>query len=217
MISQETASELTRTAYNIAADKYHLQFKDELLEKEYDRNLLDEFTSNLNQDSIILDAGCGPSGHTGRYLFDKGYKITGIDISDKCIEIAKNYNPGIEFIRMDISNLHFGEDSFDGIISFYSIIHTPKKYIEMIFNEFYRVLKPDGKLLVSVKAGDEERCIDNFLETDAAIYFSLFNEDEIKNYFEQSGFNLLFIEKRTPLKGEIDIERIYAIGKKQFR
>ena len=37
-------------------------------EKEYDRKLLDNFSNKFKKDNIILDAGCGPSGHIGRYI-----------------------------------------------------------------------------------------------------------------------------------------------------
>ena len=69
--------------------------------------------------------GCGPSGHIGKYLFDKGLNVTGIDMSEKCIDIAKNYNRDMTFKRMDMMNLQVDDQSIDGIIAFYSIIHTP--------------------------------------------------------------------------------------------
>ena len=79
----DLAHSITRQAYNIAADRYHSLFRDELKEKKYDMMLLDFFTGRLNKGSLICDAGCGPSGHIGRYLANKGMVITGIDISDR--------------------------------------------------------------------------------------------------------------------------------------
>jgi hypothetical protein len=85
----------TRKAYNLVAQKYHDLFHNEMDEKEYDRNLLDTFAKKFTRDSLICDAGCGPSGHIGRYIFDKGLHVVGIDISDKCVELARRYNPGM--------------------------------------------------------------------------------------------------------------------------
>jgi ubiquinone/menaquinone biosynthesis C-methylase UbiE len=203
---------LTRQAYNLAAQKYHDLFHNEMNEKEYDRKLLDSFATRFNKDSLICDAGCGPSAHIGRYLFDKGIKIVGMDISEKCIELARNYNPDMKFECADIVNMPFDDNTFEGLISYYSIINTPKIYIPKIFSEFRRVLKPDGFLLVAVKAGTTEGYIDNLLGIKARNYFSLFTKEEIVAYFSQAGFLIEFFDKRNPYDFEISNERIFAFG-----
>ena len=203
---------LTRQAYNLAAQKYHNLFHNEMNEKEYDRKLLDSFATRFNKDSLICDAGCGPSAHIGRYLFDKGIKIVGMDISEKCIELARNYNPDMKFECADIVNMPFDDNTFEGLISYYSIINTPKIYIPKIFSEFRRVLKPDGFLLVAVKAGTTEGYIDNLLGIKARNYFSLFTKEEIVAYFSQAGFLIEFFDKRNPYDFEISNERIFAFG-----
>jgi 2-polyprenyl-3-methyl-5-hydroxy-6-metoxy-1,4-benzoquinol methylase len=123
----EQIRELTELAYNKKADKYHHNFKNEIKQKNYDRLLLDRFSGLLENDSLICDAGCGPSGHIGKYLADKGCKVIGIDISQRCINIAISYNPEIEFKIMDIMNTDFKNDFFNGIILFYSTFYTPKR------------------------------------------------------------------------------------------
>jgi len=208
---------LTRLAYNLAAQKYHELFHNEMNEKEYDRKLLDSFAAKFNKDSLICDAGCGPSGHIGRYLFEKGIKVVGMDISEKCIELARLNNPEMKFECADICNMSFADNSFDGLISYYSIINTPKIYINRIFNEFRRVLKPDGYLLVAVKTGTTEGYIDDLLGIKTKIYSTLFTQDEIVAYFSQAGFLLEFFDKRHPYDFEISNERIFAIGKKVLK
>lgn len=214
MDSLELINSKTIQAYNLVAQRYHDLFHNEMNEKEYDQRLLDSFAGRFNEDSVICDAGCGPSGHIGRYIFDKGIQVVGVDISDKCVEMARQHNPQMRFEYGDIGNLAFDDGSFDGIISYYSIIDTPKKYVNRIFNEFRRVLKPNGYLLVAVKAGTAEGYIYDLLGIKTEIYFTLFTEEEITNYFEQAGFPLEFIEKRNPYDFEISNERIFAIGKK---
>jgi ubiquinone/menaquinone biosynthesis C-methylase UbiE len=207
---------LTQKAYNLAAQKYHDLFHNEMDEKEYDRKLLDAFGTKFNQDSFICDAGCGPSGHISRYLFDKGLKVIGIDISEKCIELARLYNPDMRFECADISNMPFDGNSFDGLISFYSIINTPKIYLNKIFNEFRRVLKPQGYLLVAVKAGTAEGYVDDLLGIKTKIYSALFTQEEITAFFQEAGFLMEFIDMRDPFDFEIDYKRIYAIGQKVY-
>jgi len=210
----EQINELTKKAYNKTADKYHTHFKDEITRKEYDRLLLDRFAGMLRFDSLICDAGCGPSGHIGKYLYEKGHKIVGIDLSKKCIDIATSYNPEIDFKVMDIMKTDFKNNLFNGIISFYSIIYTPKEHIDKIFAEFNRILKIGGKLLVVVKKGINEGIIDDEWYEGNQVYFKQFMENETKDYFDKANFKIDFFDMRKPYDFEINMERIYAIGTK---
>jgi SAM-dependent methyltransferase len=190
--------EMTRQSYNIVAEKYHELFKDEMHQKAYDRKFLDDFSRYFTRNAIIYDMGCGPSGHIGHYLHEKGVKVIGVDISEKCVEIASHYQPDMQFFCMDMANLDLEEQSIDGIIAFYSIIHTPKTYVPALFQEFHRVLKKGGKLLVTVKEGDEEGYLDEFLEYKTPIYFTHFIQEEIETYFVENGFSMLFLQNRIP-------------------
>jgi ubiquinone/menaquinone biosynthesis C-methylase UbiE len=215
MDSLQVINSKTRQAYNLAAQRYHDLFHNEMNEKAYDRKLLDAFAARFGEGAVVCDAGCGPAGHIGRYVFDKGIQVVGVDISDKCVELARQHNPDMRFERADIGNLPFDDGSFDGIISYYSIIDTPKRYMDGLFDEFRRVLKPGGYLLVAVKAGTTEGYMDDLLGIKAEIYFTLFTKDEIAGYLKQAGFLLEFIEQRNPYDFEISNERVFAIGKKQ--
>lgn len=204
----------TRQSYNLAAQRYHDLFHKEMNEKEYDRNLLDRFACGLGGESLVCDAGCGPSAHIGRYVFDKGIPVVGVDISDQCVELARRHNPGMEFARADIGALPFADRAFDGIIAYYSIIDTPKEHVGRIFREFQRVLKPQGRLLTAVKAGAAEGYQPELLGIKTQVWFTLFTEEEIAGYFREAGFRLEFFAKRDPYGFEIQNERIFAVGKK---
>ena len=205
-------NEFTNTAYDKTAVKYHVNFKNEIEQKEYDRLLLERFSSSLNKNSLVCDAGCGPSVQAGKYLLGKGHRIIGIDISKRCIDIASSYMPEIDFKVMDMIKTDFKNDTFDGIISFYSIIHTPKKYLNKMFAEFNRILKPQGKLLVVVKKGIGEGIIDDDWYEGNKIYFTNFLEYEIINLITNNNFKFDFLDTRRPYDFEFKVERIYAIG-----
>lgn len=202
----------TRHAYNLAAQKYDALFHDEMTRKQYDRNLLDGFARSFGHGSLICDAGCGPSAHIGRYIFDKGVPVVGVDISERCTEIARRHNPGMRFVQADIAELPFADETFDGIIAYYSIIDTPKRHIGRLFREFWRTLRPRGLLLTAVKAGAGEGYQGELLGIPVEIWLALFTEEEIAGYYEQAGFELEFLEKRDPYGFEIANERIFAIG-----
>jgi hypothetical protein len=108
---------LTRVSYDLAATKYDELFRDELDQKPYDRQLLDEFAGHFTPDSIIHDMGCGPSGHIGHYLHAKGLHVIGSDISERCIEVASSCHPEMEFLVMDMASLTLEDQSIDGVLS----------------------------------------------------------------------------------------------------
>ncbi len=211
----DLAHSRTRQAYNLTADRYHSLFRDELEAKEYDRMLLDFFSDRLNNGSLICDAGCGPSGHIGRYLANRSMVITGVDISDRCIELASPLNPDMHFVREDMARMSFENDSFNAVVSYYSIIHTPKNLVHIVLREFNRVLKPGGFLLVAVKAGSEESLKTDLLGIETEILLSLYNENEIKEQLTRNGFDVFFSEKREPYKFESNYDRIFVIGEKR--
>jgi len=202
----------TREAYDLAAAKYHELFHYELEQKPYDRAILDLFVSKFPLGALICDAGCGPSAHIGRHLYDRGLEVIGVDVSARCVEIAREENPGMQIRCEDMAAMSFPGLELDGIVCYHSIIHTPKAFIPDIFMEFHRVLKTGGRLLVAVKAGSGEGFQDELLGLKTEIYFSLFTEAEISEYFSKSGFALSFLERRQPYDFEIKNDRIYAIG-----
>ena len=214
MFNLDQLNELTKKAYDKTAAKYHDHFKNEIAQKEYDRLLLDRFSAMLTTSSLICDAGCGPSGHVGKYLVDKGHQVIGIDISQKCVDIATSYNPQIDFKVMNMMSTDFKSNSLDAIISFYSIIYTPKEYIDRIFIEFNRILKVTGKLLVVVKKGTAEGIIGDEWYEGNKVHFTHFLEGEVENYFNQANFNIDFFDVRKPYDFEFNVDRIYAIGTK---
>lgn len=204
----------TREALNRAAKTYHDLFHDELKDKPYDRQLLDRFAARFDGGALVLDAGCGPSFHIGRYLMERGVTVEGVDISDQCVALARELNPGVTIRHGDIGALDTADGNYDGILAYYSIIHTPKRQVSRLFDEFHRVLRPGGALLIAVKAGTTEGWMEDALDTGARIWFAYFTEEEIADHYREAGFRIEFMEQRKPYDTEIENERIYAVGVK---
>jgi len=115
----------TREAYRRAAHLYRDLFRDELEGNPYDRQLLDRFAARFGEGEPVLDAGCGPIFQIGRYLMDRGVTVEGLDLSGRCVELARELNPGVTIEQGDFNRLTAGDGLYHGIPSYYSIIHTP--------------------------------------------------------------------------------------------
>jgi SAM-dependent methyltransferase len=217
MTDKREADLKTRTAYNLAADRYDEFFRDELEGKPYDRERLAAFASRFSAPARVLDAGCGPCGHVGRFFTERGLSVVGLDLSERCLELTRRNNPMVMAARADIGALPFPAGSFDGVVAYYSLIDTPKSAIPGLVGELHRVLKPGGALLATVKAGAEEGYLPDLLGEPAEIYFSTFSEAEMRGYFEAAGFRIESLESRPPYADEIAVPRIFALGVKPGR
>ena len=76
----------------------------------------EKFINELPNSATILDVGCG-AGVKSKYLSEKGYKVTGIDFSEKMIEIAKREHPEIDFEIIDIYEIDKYTKTFDGVFA----------------------------------------------------------------------------------------------------
>ena len=135
-------------SYDRAYKEYMELFGNELEKYPYDRQLIDRLVNGLPQNARVCDIGCGPTAYIGSYLLNKGANIYGIDISVACIRNAKSMFPEMNLYVMDMMDTAFGDNFFDGLLSFYSIYHISKEYLLKVFLEYHRILKPKGKVML---------------------------------------------------------------------
>ena len=64
----------------------------------------------------LLDLGCGP-GWSSLFLTRAGWKVLGLDISQRMIEIARERTPGAAFVLADALPLPFDDASFDRVFT----------------------------------------------------------------------------------------------------
>jgi len=165
----------------------------ELYSRERERfgnwNEINAFLTRLPQKAKVLDAGCGTGVPVAKKLSQNGFEVVGVDISKNMVQTARKNVPNGTFFKMNMTDLSFPADSFDGIISCYAIIHNPKESHADIFRSFYRVLKPGGIMLVSVASWEWEEFAD-YLGVD--MFWSHFDPDKTKSLITDAGFEIEF-------------------------
>jgi len=103
------------------------------------------------KDKVVLDAGCG-FGYYSIILAEKGAIVTGIDISEKMVELAKNNaakaSVKCQFFVCDMQDLTiFDSNTFDLVTS--SIVAGYLDDLKKAFSEVFRVLKTGGAFTFS--------------------------------------------------------------------
>jgi len=128
----------------------------------------------------ILEIGAG-AGVDMNLFINEGYYVTGIGYGDKNIKYAKEvFN--IIIHKMDMQNMNFPDNKFDGILSIQVFEHSTCPVLAV--KEMYRVLRPGGRALIDVPDARDDHVYGLFHPT------ILYPEQLIK-MFELYGFKLI--------------------------
>jgi len=155
----------------------------------------DTFIKEFQAGARILDVGCG-SGVKSKYLIDRGFKVMGVDISEKLLEIAKKEAPEGEFKVLSMNDLDTMAEMFDGVFAQASLLHIPRKEAGEIVEKMSRRLVPGGLLYIAVKEmreGKPEEGVtkENDYGYEYERFFSYFTTDELEKYLTDAGLNIV--------------------------
>ena len=98
----------------------------------------------------VLDLGCG-NGRLLQIFKEIDIDYTGVDSSEKLVEIARKNYPNAKFEVADALCLPFPSNYFDKIYSVAVLHHIPSEELRLRFLEgIKKILKPDGMLILTV-------------------------------------------------------------------
>lgn len=160
----------------------------------------------------VLDAGCGLGQYT-IYSSKLGYNATGIDISKKCLELArknlKKYKVKAKLIFGDVRKLPFKDNSFNAVISTGVVEHFPET--QKAIDEAYRVLRSGGELLIYVPHRYTIFILNKKLQQLLGIwkagYESSFSIPQFRKMLDSAGFRIKEVKR-----SKIYIGRMRIIG-----
>jgi ubiquinone/menaquinone biosynthesis C-methylase UbiE len=163
--------------------------------------------ASLKEDETVLDLGSGAGFDcflAARKVGKKG-KVIGVDMTPEMLDKARaNAKKGkytnVEFRLGEIENLPVADHSVNVVISNCVINLSPNK--RQVFKEAYRVLAPNGRLMVSDMVLLDE--LPKELKENAQAYTSCVSGAELKeeylNFIKEAGFTEVKVidEKNFP-------------------
>jgi ubiquinone/menaquinone biosynthesis C-methylase UbiE len=176
--------QLVKQGYNQCAKNY-VENRDLFKNQKH----LEDLAKKLTPGASILDLGCGSGVPIDKFLLGKGFKVTGIDISEEMIKLARNNFPGAKYLVQDMSEVDFPPNSFNAVVSFYAIFHIPREKHLSLLKKIHTLLKTNGCLLITMGSSDWEGTEDDF--HGAKMFWSHYNKDKNVELVKEAGFQII--------------------------
>ncbi len=181
--------QITQESYNATANEFAANVIN-LAPLESIKSMI----SRLAENPQIIDIGCG-SGRDAKHFSELGAIVTGIDFSEKLLEIAKNHAPQAQFLNMDIENMSFDEGTFDAAWAACSLMHIPKLSLPKVLKQIHRFLKNEGYFYLALKQGKNETFErDMRYEGNVRKFWSYYEQDELRKILIDAHFSILEFE-----------------------
>ena len=158
---------------------------------------LEDLASLLPPEAAVLDLGCGAGIPVTHWLSDKGFTVTGVDISAGQLDLARQNFPKGTFIKADMAEVTFEPGRFDAVIAFHSIIHVPRTEHPALLERVHRWLEPGGMFLATMTVADYEGRDEDWEGWGAPMVWSHYDSETNVAMLREAGFEIHYAEPRT--------------------
>lgn len=153
--------------------------------KAMDESVIDEIVRlRKGRNLRILDAGCGTGGFSEKLM--KFGEVCALDINNVALQYARKKRI-YKVIKGSVEKLPFKNNFFDMVVCLDVLYHQKVKSDQRAIYEFFRVLKPEGYLLLRLPAFEGLRGTHDLIVQTKHRYTC----EEIKTKLEKSGFSIL--------------------------
>lgn len=174
---------------------------------------LDRFTERVDDGARVLDAGCGPGEPVTR-LLARRYGVVGVDFSREQLRLARERVPDATFVQQDLTGLGFAPASFDGVVSYYAIIHVPREHDRAVLSGLHRLLEPGGVALLCLGASGRAEIRDEFVDPDVELFWSTHDEATYRELLADVGFEVVRAEWLTDSLNT-DFSHLFVLVRKE--
>jgi len=102
----------------------------------------------------VLDAGSG-TGNLSIFLQDLGATVMGCDASETALEVHRKKSPKAKIFKASLEEpLPLNAETFDGVCCISVLFALSSQGCMLALNEFYRLLKSEGVLIVSIPSAE---------------------------------------------------------------
>jgi SAM-dependent methyltransferase len=143
----------------------------------------------LRSGARILDVGCGTGKPTARQLVDAGFEVTGIDISEGMLRLARQNVPEAKLRQLDIVDLEESLGPFDAVIDFFSLLMFPRSQIPSMLRRFRDLLVPGGYFLLGMVEANLDYAPIAFLGSPVRV--TGYPRKELRSIVAKAGFEVL--------------------------
>lgn len=137
-----------------------------------------------------LDVGCGAGGRFVRILQNRGFSVTGLDVSKEMVMLASKNHSEHKFIHQDICSWETDE-CFDFIFAWDSIFHLPFAMQKPVVTKLCRLLAKNGVLLYTFGNAQGEHTDQWHNDT---FYYSSIGINENMQLLINNGLSILHLE-----------------------
>ncbi len=196
--------------------KYAKEFDEKIASLEIYNASYDYLLEKIQDGAAVLDLACGP-GNVSFYLkqYKPDLRITGVDISEEMIELAKARIKDGAFILKDICEIGF-DTKFDCVICAFGIPYLDLEATAHVMQTIKKSLKPNGHYYISyIEGTGKGYAQQSFTHNDELFIFS-HPEEDVLGILDQQALSVIkrFAIDYHEQDGTITNEIIY-IGNKR--
>ena len=147
-----------------------------------------ELVERLASGARVLELGCG-GGSTETRMLAERFALTGVDLSLRQLERARERVPGATFVHGDLTTIDFRPGSFDAVVAYYALNHVPRDLLAPTLGRAHGWLTPGGCLLATFGTSDEAAWTGDFLG--AETFFSSYPPEVTTRIVRDAGFDIL--------------------------
>ncbi|GAN17063.1 dTDP-3-amino-3,4, 6-trideoxy-alpha-D-glucopyranose [Legionella pneumophila] len=151
--------------------------------------------------SLILDLGCGTGEPIAQFFIEKGFKLTGVDGSQKMVELCRKRFPDERWIVSDMRDINL-QQQFDAILAWHSFFHLDHDSQRNMFKIFESHTKPGGVLAFTSGEEEGEVWSDNGGQQ---LYHASLSTKEYESLLKNSSFKVLVHKVCDPECGEATV------------
>lgn len=172
---------------------------------------LDEVLRRLPDRSRVLDLGCG-NGVPATAALAERHIVTGVDVSSRQIELARENVLEAEFEVADLLELRYPGGSFDAVVAFYTFDHLPRESLGELFGRIREWLSGGGLLLFSVEPEDLPGFVGQWLGV--PMHFSSYDPDTTRRLVSEAGFEIVRDAVEQQREGTTDVAYLWIVARK---